>query len=103
MAQTEVFGQTDNECPTVICPDLTALLEFDNVPPDLPIGVRNVGVDGLHCLDAPLCVGFGNLLQQMPVTRIGTQPHINPIFFRCPSTRAASVSTSPASLGSGVA
>ena len=70
------------------------------VPQDLP---KLPNSDRLYGLNLTLPVSIGDLIQKLPITVGGGQFHINPIFFRCSSTRAARVSTSSASFGSGVA
>lgn len=85
---------------------LAVLFKLDNALPHLPIGFDELGVHRLYGTHLALLVIMGNLPKQLLVLGTFTQIlqfHNAPIFFRCSSTRAASVATSSTSSGNGVA
>ncbi len=47
--------------------EISALLELYDMPPDLPVGFDELGVDGLDGPNPAVGVGVGNLVQQVPV------------------------------------
>ncbi len=103
MPQVQVFGEFGDERRSIFGTGFAALLELDDVLSHPPVSFDKLGVNGLYGLNLPLTISGGNLLQQLAVIVGSGQFHTNPIFFRCSSTRAASVSTSSAMRGSGVA
>jgi len=94
VTQVQVFGKFCDERRSILSTGFAALLEFDDVLSDPPVGFNQLGVDGLYGSDLTLPVGVGNLFQQLAVTVGGGQFHTTPIFFRCSSTRAAQVALS---------
>lgn len=61
------------ECCAVVGPDFAALLEFDNVVPDLPIGLKELGIDGLESAATTGGVGLGNPIDQILVAGDGLE------------------------------
>ena len=59
MAQAEVASELVDQSLTVLGPGFTALLKLHNLPPDLPVGLRDVRVDSLHRLNTTLRIGVG--------------------------------------------
>ena len=51
----------------VVGTNLAALLEFDNIVPDLPIGLEELGIDGLESAATTGGVGLGNPIDQILV------------------------------------
>jgi len=85
---SEVGGKVFDECLAVFGAEISVLFKLDDVPPDLPVGFNELGVDGLHGTDLALGVGVGNLAQQVSVS-VGwlrvcfAQFHTASIFLRC--------------------
>ncbi len=57
----------------VVGAGLAALLEFDNVVPDLPIGLEELGIDSLESAATTGVVGLGNPLDQILVVGDGLE------------------------------
>jgi hypothetical protein len=61
------------ECGAVVGADFAALLEFNNVVPDLPIGLEELGIDGLESTATTGVVGLGNPIDQILVVGDGLE------------------------------
>ena len=88
VAQTEIDSQVVDERLAILGTEVAGLLVFDDMPPDLPVGFDQLGVDGLHRPNPSLGIGVRDLFQQLPVAVGVGQFHM---LFRCFSTRVASV------------
>ncbi len=71
VATTEAFpvpsSEVAEERRAVVGTNLAALLEFDNIVPDLPIGLEELGIDGLESAATTGGVGLGNPIDQILV------------------------------------
>lgn len=107
VTQAEVGGQGVDKRLAILGAYLAGLLELDDMAAHLPVGLDELGVNGLHRPHPALGIGVGDLLQELAVAvaaiQRGAQLHATPIFFRCLSTRWARVSISSVSRGMGVA
>ena len=61
------------ECGAVVGANLAALLEFNNVVPDLPIGLEELGIGNLKSAAATGGVGLGNPIDQILVVWDGLE------------------------------
>jgi len=57
----------------VVGADFAALLEFDNVVPDLPIGLKELGIHKLESTATTGGVGLGNPIDQILVVGDGLE------------------------------
>ncbi len=73
MPLSEVAAEGVEECGAVVGADLAALLEFNNVVPDLPIGLEELGINGLESTATTSVVGLGNPIDQILVVRDGLE------------------------------
>jgi len=69
----EVAAECVVERGAVVGADLAALLEFDNVVPDLPIGLKELGIDSLESAATTGGVGLGNPIDQILVVWDGLE------------------------------
>jgi hypothetical protein len=67
MSTGEVAAEGVEERRAVVGANLAALLEFDNIMPDLPIGLKELGIDGLESTATTGGVGLGNPIDQILV------------------------------------
>jgi hypothetical protein len=102
-AQPQVRGQAADQRLAGFGAHLARLLELDDVPAHLPVGIDQLGVHSLHRPHPALGVGVGKLRQQLLVAGQVRQFHATPMRIRCCSTRLANVDTLLANCGKGVA
>ena len=69
----EVAAEGVEERGAVVGADFAALLEFDNIMPDLPIGLEEFGIDGLESTATTGVVGLGNPIDQILVVGDGLE------------------------------
>ena len=71
MSTGKVAAEGVDERRAVVGPDFAVLLEFDNVVPDLPIGLEELGIYGLESTATTGGVGLGNPIDQILVVGDG--------------------------------
>ena len=71
MAQGQVTAEAGEQGFAVICLGFATLLVFHNVVPDLPVGLRHAGIDGLIGSQAALVVGLQDASEKVLITRVG--------------------------------
>ena len=67
----EVFRQFRHQSLAIFRTDVAALLELDDVMADLPVGLGDVGIDGLMCPNLAGGVNGGDASQKLLVSGIG--------------------------------
>ena len=73
MPSSEVAAEGVEERGAVVGPDFAALLKLDNILPDLPIGLEELGIDGLDSTVTTGVVGLGNPIDQILVVGDGLE------------------------------
>lgn len=100
MANREVAAQAIHEGLAVLGANVSALLELDDMAPDLPIGFGQMMVYGLGRPGTSRRVALADAIDEVAITGIVEEVVVhtaNPIRRRCSSTLAVNVSTSSTS------